>query len=223
MKLLNNKYNICFDFSESNIFELVCEKPNIYNDLVCDLYNANNDLDSHFILLKDDNLIEFDKNCEIIFNPFCIDINNKRNIDKFYGLLVNKSNYDEFYLRKNELFLKIFEFVNEVSFNIDFPILYDEDTEVKNLFKAINLKIDMDTSNLLELLDSYIKITNRLQGEKIYILINLKSFLSLKEIKMFYESALYNKYKLILFENIDRSDVENERKIIIDNDGCIIA
>lgn len=223
MKLLNNEYNFSFDFDMNLINELICESPNIYNELIVALYNACNNNYSSFVLSNNSEIMDFTRNCEIIFNPFQIDINNKKNIDKLYLELSNTINEHDLYIDKNTLISSIIKYINKLSLLSDYNINFIEDIDFKNILKIANVKLESNESNLVESLYDYMNITNKLQGERIYIFINLKTFITLEQVAKLYKSVIYNKFKIVLFENFDRKTIENEKKIIIDNDGCIIV
>lgn len=223
MKLLNNEYNFSFDFDMNLINELICESPNIYNELIVALYNACNNNYSSFVLSNNSEIMDFTRNCEIIFNPFQIDINNKKNIDKLYLELSNTINEHDLYIDKNALISSIIKYINKLSLLSDYNINFIEDIDFKNILKIANVKLESNESNLVESLYDYMNITNKLQGERIYIFINLKTFITLEQVAKLYKSVIYNKFKIVLFENFDRKTIENEKKIIIDNDGCIIV
>lgn len=224
MKLLNNKYNFSFEFDDDLVNELVCENPIIFSDLIIELYNAYNSNDSSFILSDNNSLIDVNSNCEIIFNPFLIDVNNKKNVDKLYSQLFKISNSEQLYLDKIELYKKINDYINLLLYQSDYNIRANQEIDIKNIFKLLDLKIDSDCSSieLDELIFNYMNVTNKLQGEKIYVFINLKSFIDINQINKLYKQIVYNKYNVLLIENSDKKVLDNERKIIIDNDGCLI-
>ena len=220
MMLVNNKYNYKINIEDNSINEIICENPIIYYDMVSDLLDADN---SHFILSHKDEPMEFEKHCEIIFNPLELNINCKKNIDKLYLKLIDKMNFNELFILKNQLYLNVVEYINKISFECNYSLNYSDELELKGLLKLLNVSIEDENSCFVEKISNYIKICNELQGEKIYIFINLKSFLSIEQMNSLYKNALYNKYNIVLFENIDRISMSNERKIIIDKDGCIIG
>ena len=223
MKLLNSKYCFSFDFDNDSINELVCENPSIYNELIIELYSGFDEKCSTFVLSQNSELIEFDKYCEIIFNPFQVNVNNKKNLEKLYVKLLKAIDENGLYMEKISIITNIIEFINKLSFLSNCNINFVEDIDFRSFFKITDVKLEGNDDNFVESLCNYMKVSNELQGEKIYIFINLKSFITLEQIKELYKNAIYNKFKIVLLENVDRKLIESEIKIIIDRDGCIIA
>ena len=224
MKLINNKYNFSFEFNENLINVLVCENEKIYNDIVTDLYKleTESDLYSSFVLSNEEKHLDFNNNCEIIFNPFKIDINNKKNIEKMYHQLSKYMCLDNMYIEKNEIMEKLFIYINKLSLLSECEITHNDKIDDKSILKFMGIELDND-GGFDDRLLNYMRVTNRLQGNKLYIFINLKSFIALESILRMYKDIEYNKLNILLIENIDRGMVKNENKIIIDRDGCIIA
>ena len=222
MKLINSKYNFSFDLNNNLINVLVCENEKVYNGMIIDLYKLEGDRDSSFILSSDEKQINFNDNCEIIFNPFKIDINNKKNIEKLYGQLSKYMSMDNMFIEKNEIIEQLYMYINKLSLISEYDILHNDRLEDKSIFKLIGLEIENDGC-FDDMLINYMKVTNKLQGSKLYIFVNLKSFITSNDVLKMYKDIEYNKINVLLIENVDRKMVNGENKIIIDRDGCIIA
>ena len=220
MMLVNNKYNYKINIDNDFVNVIVCENPIIYYDMIYDLFNTDN---SRFILSHKDERLEIEKHCDIIINPLELNINNKKNIEKLYLQLIEKMNYNEFFIMKNQLYLNILSYINKISFECNYSLNYADNIEAKGLLKLLDICIEDKSLNFFEKINNYLKICNELQGRKIYIFINLKSFLSIDQLNNLYKNIIYNKYNVILFENVDRISLVDEKKIIIDKDGCIIG
>lgn len=220
MILVNNKYNYKINIDNDCVNVIVCENPVIYYDMISDLFNIDH---SCFVLSHKDERLEIGKYCDIIINPLELNINNKKNIDKLYSQLIEKMNYNEFFIMKNQLYSSIVQYINKISFECNYSLNYADNIDIKGLLKLLNVCIEDNSLNFFERINNYMKICNELQSKKIYIFINLKSFLSIDQINNLYKNIIYNKYNVVLFENVDRISLVDEKKIIIDKDGCIIG
>ena len=222
MRLINHKYNFSFDFEDSLINTLVCESESAYNDIVTDLYNLEMNSSSNFILSFDKKQIDFKDNCEIIYNPFKIDINNKKNIEKLYYQLSKQMCTDNMFIEKNEIIANLCMYINKLSVVSEYGILYNDGIDDKSILRLVGVEIEND-GGFVDKLINYMCVTNKLQGNKLYIFINLKSFVVLGDILKMYKDIEYNKLNILLIENMDRKIVNGENKIVIDKDSCIIA
>lgn len=61
-----------------------------------------------------------------------------------------------------------------------------------------------------------------LDGDKWFIAVGLKSYLSKAELIEMYKSIALNKLRLLLIECSDKETLEEEKKYIIDTDLCEI-
>ena len=60
------------------------------------------------------------------------------------------------------------------------------------------------------------------EGEKIFVFVNLKSYIPEAELEALYKTAIHHKLKLLLIESTDRALLKHEKKLVIDNDLCEI-
>lgn len=59
-------------------------------------------------------------------------------------------------------------------------------------------------------------------GCNICVFVNLKTFLSKKDLQHLYEFANYQKMYLVLMKSYEREKIDGEKTFIIDEDECII-
>ena len=77
----------------------------------------------------------------------------------------------------------------------------------------------MFNNDLLNNLFNLIDIKRTLTKDKIYIFVNLKSYLKQNELIEFYKYVLFNDIKIILVDSSSYNDKNNyTKKIIIDNE-----
>ena len=95
MRLINNDYGIEIEFIENNITVIVIENKIALIKILESMKRQMDGMDGDFILSEKDKQLKLDKKCEIIIDPFSIDVNNKKIIAKIHKDL------DE--ISKNEL------------------------------------------------------------------------------------------------------------------------
>lgn len=131
--------------------------------------------------------------------------------------------YSELFIKQEQLFSDIFMFIEKVVDKIDYSLCYTDEIDIKSLFKIVNMKLQNEHCGFLERIVDYIKVNHTLLGSKIFILINLRSYLDKTELELLYKTMRYEKIFLVLVEAHDfdnNSDYEN--KCIIDKDCCEI-
>ena len=99
----------------------------------------------------------------------------------------------------------------------------NQEGNVTDLFKQLDVKFETNPENLLEKLIDYICVISEVFGKKVFVLVNMKSYFTKDELNMLYKKMFYEKIYLLLIENHDNNDIiEEERVTIIDKDMCVI-
>ena len=126
---------------------------------------------------------------------------------------IDETNYDK--LLKN--YQHLYNLFSSSLDNIDLPIYIEEDVNIDNIIKLMNIKIKKE-DNILKNLFIFIEIIKELQNYNLLVLVNLKQYLTKEELNEFYKYAIYNKVALLLIDNISYGIAQKyEKKLIIDD------
>lgn len=68
----------------------------------------------------------------------------------------------------------------------------------------------------------YMRIVERLLKKKLFVFVNLRSYLSNQQIDELIKEATYQEIQLLLIETCARDCIEGVTRYIIDKDGCEI-
>ena len=68
----------------------------------------------------------------------------------------------------------------------------------------------------------YLELCERFLNKKLFVLLNLHSFFTKKEIELLFDDIVYRKYNVFLIERYDYNALPQENKRIIDIDLCEI-
>lgn len=113
--------------------------------------------------------------------------------------------------------------VSNVMDNMPYILQCNQEGDVTDLFKQLDVKFETNPENLLEKLIDYICVISEVFGKKVFVLVNIKSYFTKDELKLLYKKMFYEKIYLLLIENHDNNDIiEEERVTIIDKDMCVI-
>ena len=94
---------------------------------------------------------------------------------------------------------------------------------VSNVLKMAGLHFVEEYKNQLEKLIDYMSLIREYENEKLFILVNMRSWFSDDEMDLFIRTALVHKYRLLLVDNKEYSRLSGEKRIIIDQDLCEIS
>ena len=73
-----------------------------------------------------------------------------------------------------------------------------------------------------ELVSYYMLISEKLKRTKLFVTVNMRSFISDKKIEQLFKSIVLHKINLICIENKEYPRLDTEKVIIIDEDMCVI-
>ncbi|SEK56671.1 CRISPR-associated protein Csn2 [Ruminococcus albus] len=75
---------------------------------------------------------------------------------------------------------------------------------------------------LPEKIMEYMLISEKLKGTKVFVTVNMRSYITDEKIEQLFKSVLLHKINLICIENKEYSRLDTEKVIIIDEDMCVI-
>ena len=169
----------------------------------------------------DNNIVDLNKNSLIIYNPFEINLNEKKLLTSMYRELEKETNENHL-LELQSIEREIIKLLEDVSIEYDFQLEYSDSIDVNKLFSSFNVQFpNIVYSNYLELIVNYFKLYNKYCKTKVIISFGLLSLLSQEEIILLEKELEY--IDLIL---LDISYIGNLNKIeetfVIDEEWCII-
>lgn len=221
MKLVHREYGIEIELQENQIPVLIIEAPETFSVLIQELYRSKQGGEEKFLLSESDKLLNMGKSLELMVNPFAIDVNEKRIVQKLYQEIESQVQ-EQLVLETAEIHSKLISYLEEIVGKIAYPVTFDLEENVLGLMKTYNVRLETESITLLEKLVEYFELLHQLCRIEVIVCVNLKSYLSEVELRQLYEAMFYEKISLILLENTQREKVEGERICIMDRDGCII-
>lgn len=223
MKMAFQELERTIIFNENQVNELIIENVGFFQSFLWQiLKQIEGNCEDSIFLAENDKMLSWEKNVEIIINPFRLDINQKKVITRLYQNLNNIVQEKGYYLKVNELAAEITGLLSEVEYDADISLNYSVNIEAIQIFKLMDVKIEMEGKSLLEKLIEYIKILSELLQYKLVIFANIKCYLNEEELGLLYQAANYAKIHLLLVESCERKALSNENRIIIDKDMCEI-
>lgn len=222
MRLMHTYFSEPIKFLENNINILVVENPILFSKMIKGFLQQYNGEDGDFILSKNFEIIDIPTNIEIITDVFNLDFNNRKIRNKVYTLLQNAS-VNEIFEDSQNLYNNINEYLSKIVQYCDYPLHYNSNIDLINIFKSCDLKIDISNSNILEEIVNYILLYKNIFNVELFVFVNLKCVLSKAQLLELYKTILYQKINILLIEsNVKDVLKQYENLRIIDNDMCEI-
>lgn len=90
------------------------------------------------------------------------------------------------------------------------------------MFRIFGAKIECDKNNMLENLCEYIKIMSKVFDKKLFVILNMRSFMETEQIVLMLEELLHYDIKILFIENVQRDCLKIGKRYIMDKDRCEI-
>lgn len=222
MKLVERELGLDIELKENVVSVIVVENIALRLPMVDELYSQAMGKDGNWLLVENEKNYEFGKNVEIILEPFSLELNNKKVKTKLYNDIKSIAQ-DDYFSQGLEVHSHICNYLENLLERIPYPIKYKEEWNLLELLKAYSVELMEEDDDACEKLFNYIKLVNQVCGISIFILVNIKQYLTEEQIDELYKLAMYSKIQLVLIEfNMYNKKADCEEIYILDEDSCLI-
>lgn len=223
MKLVERELGLEIELKENVVSVLVVEGIDFRLPMVEELYSQVMGKEGNWLLVENEKNYELAKKAEMILEPFSLELNNKKVKTKLHQD-IKVIAQENFLPQGLELHSHICRYLESVLDKIPYPVRYDEEWDISELLKAYGVELAEDCDSIYEKLFNYIKLINQVCGTSIFFAVNLKQYLTERQICELYKMALYSKIQLVIIEfSMSDKKLDCEEIYIIDKDGCIIT
>ena len=112
-------------------------------------------------------------------------------------------------------------YLNDLSMELDVEMAYDK-LSLNNLLKSVGMRVIIDYKKLVERLFAYMDLVRRFEGEKLFLMVNLRGFVSLEDMELFMQTVVAHGLRVLLVDNQAYPLLPLEKRRIIDSDLCEI-
>ena len=222
MRLYNSKYDFSIELIENQAYNIVIENATALSSVMESLYGQINGMEGDFILSEAEQILPLPKNIVLISNPFEINCNDKKILNKLYQELqtnMQEQAFDFF----NDLNCNIINFLDLVINPVTYNLEYSFESDFTGLLKLYDVKICVNADSLLEKIIDYIRAIKNICGIQVIAFLNLKQFLTVEELQQLYEFCFYEKVHIIIIGGVQTKLLPVEKSLIIDKDLCKIC
>lgn len=222
MKIVLKGIEQVFDCEQNNVCTVIIENSKMFYDIVVDIERQIEGFDGNSVLSEDNKVVRMDKNAEQItqFVPF--DINKKTLLNKITAEMQKLALDDSHFLQTNEL-LTAWE---NLCINLEFEMPVNLDfckINVESLIKASGIMISDDYMSLAEKVIDYIQMVEKFESRKLFVLVNMRSYIGNEEAQLFINEIVSREYQIIMLENKEYKLLDKEKRYLIDEDMCEIC
>lgn len=221
MKLAYSTLQNIIEIKGDTIHSIVVENPKYYYNMVKDFMDQMEGKEGGWTVSENDKPLAVNKCVEVLFDFISINVNQKTLIAKIVNEMERMANKEENINGTMQLLSDIERFVLYLNEDFDLSINCDKLT-ISQLLKSIGISVSVETDDLIEILYSYMQLVRQFIGDKLFVFVNLRSFVSQKQFSDFAMTIIGHGYQVIFLENKEYDKIAKESRLIIDQDLCEI-
>lgn len=221
MKLVYTSLQSKIEIENGRFNSIIVENQNYYYQLVRDLKLQMDGKEGGWTLSNNDKPLVVSKNIELFIDYFDINCNHKTIITKVINALEKTASDNEYIDDTLQLLADVERYIYNLSENYEIMIDCDKVT-IAQLLKAMGITVHIDSEELTEVLYTYMQIFRQFVGDRLFVFVNMRSYVSDIQFDEFIKTIINHGYQAVFLENKEYSTLENERRLIIDEDLCEI-
>ena len=221
MKLVHPEWKMQIDCKENQAVLWIMESPRIFRTYLEAFLCQMQTREGRFVLSEDDKELELYKAAELILNPFEIDVNDKKILNKIYSELKEFAFGESYYLKTREMFGLLTSYFMELEKEMCIPLTCAE-PDLVQVLKALDVKTEESECDMVEMIGQYLHLAAKLMNKKVIVFVNLSAYLESWVIEKLLKEAFYLKLYVILMERQEIDLAISKKCYIIDRDYCEI-
>jgi CRISPR-associated protein Csn2 len=222
MKLVHTDLNQQIRIKQQSGCQWVIESPILFAEYVQALYLQSEGQTGPFVLSKSERMLDFAKAAELIFNPFTINLNDKRILNKLYHELDTLACGETFYLTTQQVLSELQNYFLQLEQSCPYLLTINSEIELTPLWKALGVQLAHESNHFIEMLHLYIQVLAELLNKKLIIFVQIGHYFSLEQRLQLLETAAYHDIALLFIESQEIDFANQIPRYIIDVDGCEI-
>ena len=206
-------------FDKGYVNELVIENRKMFFEVVNSIaMQVDGGLGDCVLSIKD-KPVEFSKYVDITiqFAPF--ELNRKSLLTKLYSAIEHKALLAENYSQTGEILAEIERYILYLSEELPFDVNCHR-LAIGSIIKAVSPEIDDADKSTLEKIFAYMEIVREFDRDRLFVMVNMRSYFSNDEMETFLESVTLHGFRVLLLEGSAHCRLKYTYRYTIDEDLC---
>lgn len=210
------------DTEEPFFHTLVIENSSFFRRFLLDISAQIAGSDGWAVLSIRDKPVDFTKNAEILDSFLPFEINKKTLLTKICSSLEKNAASPEHYSATMKVLSGLEAYLADLCFDFPCDIVFPK-LNAGTLLKSAGPELRCGGERLSEQLLDYMELVTSFDRQKLFIMVNLRSYMEDGEFALFAGSVLSHGFSVLAVENREYVRVDCERRIVIDGDLCEIS
>ena len=222
MKFIDDLLFLAMDVVEGNVNTLILERQENFSRIVFNIFQQSKGYSGPISITNGmDKFVNLEKDILLFFNPFEINLNDRRFINSLYSQIVSQiSDYVDL---KNQIVTDGYHLLEKIEEEFDcINLKFSFEPDMREYLKSWKVEFDDDTSNLFERVISLLKICTYVNKYSLLIFVGFKQYFTFEEFSEFVKMVRYFGVTILLIEPQEINIAAGENVCIVDRDSCII-
>ncbi len=222
MKFVYPEINRVFDTEGDKVPTLIIENQPLLFRLLGDIRSQIEGEDGKSVVSDNGKVLQTSKSAELITELIGFTLNRRQLINKASSVLEKTVMSGELFGEATELLYELNAFLSKAAFELDGDICF-QGISFSSLIKSSGMEFREDYDSLPEKLIDYFELVEKYDRKKLFIIYDLRSFVSDKNVELFLETVVQHGYNVFMIESSERERLPSERRYIVDSSLCEIC
>ncbi len=214
--------NLCVDMTEDSVTSLIIEQPAIFYSIISDIDQQINGTAGTVCFSDTDDRFSVSKEAILLTQFIPFETNQKPLLNALYAKLKKASQDKELFFSTHEINSRIDAFIGTLAEQCQDELIWDKPEDITALLKAVSLRFYDGQPDFQSKLLDFMLACREYLGKRLFITVNLRSYLGTRETSALFRSAILQKLTMFCIENREYPRLSQEQRIIIDEDACVI-
>lgn len=198
MKLYIPQIDYLVEFKVKTYQTLVIESPRLLCRILNDIAEQLQGNEGQIVLSKDNKVISIEKNIEMISQFIPFEMNKRSLLTKITNHIQQLSIDDKYYLQTTTLVTEWERLLLNLSMDMIGNLNFTK-ISVEALIRASGIELDETYDNLGEKLLDYFELVQEYEQRKIFVLVNLRSYMSNSDMLEFFKGIGERQYYILFY------------------------
>lgn len=219
MKFVYSDMGHILQFEGGYVNELVIENKKLFFEVVNNISLQADGMLGKCVLSIADKPVEFSKYADVTvqFAPF--ELNRKNLLTKLCAAIEKNAMLAEYYATTSELLSTVERYVLQLSEDLPFDVNCKKLT-IGAIIKAISPEIEESEKSTLERIFAYMELVRELDRDRLFIMVNMRTYFTDEEMQVFCESASLHGFRVLLIEGVAHPKINYTKRYTVDEDLC---
>lgn len=222
MMLVYPPVNLKLDLSDECVTTLIIENQNLFCEILGDFQMQLSGGSGALVLSEHSEPLPLLKHCEIISRFIPFELNTKELQSRLISKLKKIAVREDFVQSTNDFLAYAERYVLSLCSALDCDISTASAEDISPLFKMFQVSFDEGAKTVPEQLLCYCANVTAFLGERVFVTVNLRSFVDDCNAELLFQTLVAHHYRLLAIESAARPYLKCEQRTIIDSDCCII-